>query len=429
MLDMLGVRHLMEGNVLVLPGHRLLVEEACSGVNSLFALLIAASLFLVAVRRPLIWSGLLLAGSVCWAGLSNMGRVVSIALAQARYDVDWSTGWQHETLGFAITGLALLMLACTDRFLAFLLGPITRSDGSRPHNPMCRAWNWCVGGGEPRRAPAAAGATGGLPASVSSGRTENGLASVLIPVFASPHFRGPTSSRLGRLLVASFMGLAILQLAGLTASALRDSGQLFYAEQLGRQDLFSRSDLPATLAGWKQVAYTTEEHDRQMCDFRHIWTYRLEGCECMVSIDYAFLGWHELSKCYVGNGWRVLQRTETGSGAGAGQEPEFYAEVEMTKPSGERGLLLFSLFTESGRVCDIRPRGLADRLAANPLWNGLPGTERFAAQESTLQVQVFVSPPAPLLPAERAAVQRLFLTARQKLLAAYNVKQREAADE
>ena len=425
-LDMLGVRHLMEGNVLVLPGHRLLVEEACSGVNSLFALLVATSLFLVAARRPLIWSGLLLAGSVCWAGLSNMGRVVSIAFVQARYDVDWSTGWQHEALGFAMTGLALLMLACTDRFLAFLLRPITRSDGSLPQNSLCRAWNWCVGSGKLEDNPAAAD---GLSASVSSQTAANCPAPVPLPVSASPHLRVSASPLLRRLLVAGFVVLAILQLAGLSASALRHSRQSFHAAQLGRQDLFRRSDLPATLANWNQVGYTDEEHDRTMGDFRHIWTYRREGCECIVSIDYAFHGWHELSACYVAIGWKVLQRTEKGPGSEAAREPEFYAEVEMSKPGGERGLLLFSLFSESGRVRSTGPRGLVERLAANPLWNGLPGMERFTAQESTLQVQVFVAPQAPLLPAEREAVERLFLAARQELLAAYNVKQREAADE
>ena len=39
LLDVVGVQHLMEGNVLVLPGHRMLVDEACSGVNSVLVLL------------------------------------------------------------------------------------------------------------------------------------------------------------------------------------------------------------------------------------------------------------------------------------------------------------------------------------------------------------------------------------------------------
>ncbi len=74
-LDVVGVRHLMEGNVLVLPGQRMLVEEACSGVNSLLVLLSVTALFVVAARRPLLWAGLLLASSVAWAWLANVARV------------------------------------------------------------------------------------------------------------------------------------------------------------------------------------------------------------------------------------------------------------------------------------------------------------------------------------------------------------------
>ena len=91
-LDVLGVRHLVEGNVLVLPGHRLLVAEACSGVNSLFTLLIATALFVVGLGVPLVRSVLLLAGSVFWAGLMNMLRVVTVALAQSWCGVDLSCG-------------------------------------------------------------------------------------------------------------------------------------------------------------------------------------------------------------------------------------------------------------------------------------------------------------------------------------------------
>ena len=76
-LDVFGVRHLMEGNVLVLPEHRLLVEEACSGIYSLFTLLTFTALFVVAVRRPLRHAALLLASTVCWAWLMNIARVVS----------------------------------------------------------------------------------------------------------------------------------------------------------------------------------------------------------------------------------------------------------------------------------------------------------------------------------------------------------------
>ena len=97
-LDVFGVRHLMEGNVLVLPGHRLFVEEACSGVSSLFTLLSATACLLVFVRRPLLWSALLLAASVFWAGVANTARVVTVALGPVHDDFDLSRAGSTKRL-------------------------------------------------------------------------------------------------------------------------------------------------------------------------------------------------------------------------------------------------------------------------------------------------------------------------------------------
>jgi exosortase len=93
MLDVVGVRHLPHSNVVELPGRRLFVDEACSGVNSLFVLFAATAVFVVAAKRPLVWSALLLATSVFWAAVANTARVTTIAIAQSRYDVDLSSGW------------------------------------------------------------------------------------------------------------------------------------------------------------------------------------------------------------------------------------------------------------------------------------------------------------------------------------------------
>jgi exosortase/archaeosortase family protein len=146
MLDVVGVRHLHQGNVIELPGHRMFVDEACSGVNSLFVLFAATAVFVVAANRPLVWSALLLATSVFWAAVANTVRVTTIASAQSRYDVDLSSGWQHQTLGFTTVGLAMLMLVSTDRILAFLLQPIPLHDEGGRANPLSKIWNRCVAG-------------------------------------------------------------------------------------------------------------------------------------------------------------------------------------------------------------------------------------------------------------------------------------------
>ena len=77
-LDFLGTYHVMAGNVVEINARRLLVEEACSGVNSLFSVL-ACTLFLVFLcRRPPVRACLLLAAAMAWVLTANVARVVGV---------------------------------------------------------------------------------------------------------------------------------------------------------------------------------------------------------------------------------------------------------------------------------------------------------------------------------------------------------------
>jgi len=409
-LDVLGVRHLVEGNVLVLPGHRLLVAEACSGVNSLFTLLSATALAVVVARRPLVRSVLLLAASVFWAGLMNMLRVVTVTLAQSWCGVNLSSGWPHEALGFVTVGLALLLVASTDRLLAFLLGPIEFL-GVRPRrNPFSKAWNWCLEGGDPAAAaPVAArpadGATTGRGVWAGAGRANWAM-------------------------VAGFALLAMVQLSGAALAVFSGRAKTPGPALLARADLFHREDLPASVGDWKQVQYSVGDYDptRDIGAYRQIWGYqRDERCRAAVSADYPFGGWHDLSMCYVADGWRVVSRVEQPSQAEAASLPDPYLEVSLAKADGQQGLLLFSLISPAGRGLDVPQRStwkrMIARFAGNPLTQWMPHSSGFSGRETTLQAQVFVASPAPLLAAEREAVRALFVILRQKLMSAYTQRQ------
>ena len=64
LLDLVPVAHVMSGHVIEVSGKRLLVEEACSGVHSLFSVLTSAFFFLLWTRCPPIRSALVLAEEV-----------------------------------------------------------------------------------------------------------------------------------------------------------------------------------------------------------------------------------------------------------------------------------------------------------------------------------------------------------------------------
>ncbi len=122
-LDTLGVLHLLDGNVVQISGRRLLVEEACSGVSSLVAILASALFLILWLRRP--WSGalLLIASAIGWVLVCNVVRVVTIAYVFDRWALDLSAGRKHDLLGLGCFALAVLLIWSTDRLFLFLVPP------------------------------------------------------------------------------------------------------------------------------------------------------------------------------------------------------------------------------------------------------------------------------------------------------------------
>ena len=159
LLDLMSLTHLREGTVIELPDRRLLVEEACSGVQSLFALFAMTGLYVVWHRRGFLHAMLLLVSAVGWAMFANLLRIGAIVIAAAQWDVDLSTGWQHEAIGFVAFGFGLLMMASTDLILGFLLDPIEGERLRTEDETSYRVriwWNRLICGWRPVRKTSAA---------------------------------------------------------------------------------------------------------------------------------------------------------------------------------------------------------------------------------------------------------------------------------
>jgi len=458
-LDILGVRHLVEGHVLELPGQRLFVEEACSGVNSLFVLLAATALFIVATRRPVMWTGLLLASSVFWAGSANVGRVVTVAVAQSWWNIDLTSGFGHEVLGITVVGIALLLLASTDRLLAFLLGQIdlrARYDVDYDEeeevavNPLSNAWNRFVGDDglvlaavgsdaildnpKPQRGDA-------LLPRLRFGlldRTDEKQDDDIYPPHADSGTdaaaRGPAvHARGGRtlhLIVVGFVLLAVLQVVGLVSSGARPF--VDHRDWFLRSGLFDGFGLPAALDGWAQVEVAIRERDSGNSSGVHstAWYYRSGSCICRIAVDYPFSHWHDLSDCYAAQGWTIDDRTVHRSDLDSGVEHDPYVEVQMTGPGDQHGLLLFSMVDQEGRAppCDQTVYGKCmKRIDENPLRCLLAG-HVVPLVDSTFQVQTLCSSSESLSASQRQAVRRLFFQARRQIVSAYRVRRQRSSD-
>ncbi len=100
LLDVLGVDHVREGVLIEIASKTLFVEEACSGVQSLFSLMAVAAVLAVWHRRPLVHTVLLLISAFLGAGAMNVLRTVAIVYGLDQVGIDLLSEPQHTILGW-----------------------------------------------------------------------------------------------------------------------------------------------------------------------------------------------------------------------------------------------------------------------------------------------------------------------------------------
>ncbi len=142
LLDLMGIVHRLAGNVFFLKDGALFVEEACSGVQSIFTLLFCALMLVVWLRRSPALIPFYIVSAIVWALAMNIVRVTAIAVAQDWYGIDLAHGWKHEVLGYSCLVVAGLLLWSSDRFFLVAFFPVPRAEVRHaPANPIVNAWN------------------------------------------------------------------------------------------------------------------------------------------------------------------------------------------------------------------------------------------------------------------------------------------------
>jgi len=129
-----------------------------------------------------------------------------------------------------------------------------------------------------------------------------------------------------------------------------------------RGDMVLTADgLPPVLDGWNQVRFTPAADPVVVADreswWVHAWNYSKGSCTAFVSLDQApWVAWHELSACYVANGWKIADRTvyEVDDPAGGVWH---CVVVDLQKGNFDRGLLCFSLFGSDGTAMEALYQG------------------------------------------------------------------------
>ncbi|MBB73879.1 MAG: hypothetical protein CMJ75_05120, partial [Planctomycetaceae bacterium] len=267
-LDLLGYRHLVRGVVIEVPGHSFLIEEACSGINSLFAALTCALFYAMLLRSGVLRTLALLVLTTLWVVAANAVRVALVTIAGSQWDLPLTEGVGHAAVGFVLFAFVLVMVLSTDRLLLFL---VPRSEAI-----------WQSGWSQARRL---------FPEFVLRRLAPTSDASVTTEP-SRPVVR-PAAYLLGS-------PITWISLASLTGLVLLQASDFLLARSAALPpDLLASSDsqlLPAEWNGWRLT--NSEQIQRKANNVNGMlsrtWTYVRGPLSVVVSIDGPFVGWHNL---------------------------------------------------------------------------------------------------------------------------------------
>jgi exosortase len=371
-LDFLGVYHVMAGNVVEVSGQKLLVEQACGGINSLLAILACTLFYIFFARRPLAASILLILAAAAWVLVANVARVVGMAYLYTRWGLDLTAGWRHEAFGLGLFALALLMIWSTDRLLQFFLAP---------------------------------SASGPLPKGNDASMPDQA---------SRPTFRGTwlTAWPIG-------VAYALLAMAHLALYVTDGHGDSTHSGPViaGLESLKEES-LPDRVGDYRRLAFAVHSRNpgSEFGEVSRVWTYQHEAHTATVSLDYTFPGWHDLSRCYTSQGWSIDRETVV--------PEEGHVMLQLSKPGYRTGYLLFCQFDRQGELLSPRTSGAGLSLTrqASVLnrwlsrWRGVNVESATDSEGPIYQAQLFIEGYSPLSLEEQTKAGQLFVKAREQLL-------------
>lgn len=403
-LDALHIPNFLQGNVIQIADHTLFVEEACSGVTSLYSLIALALIYSVLQRRSLAPSLLLLLVTPLVAINGNILRLLIIVLGFEWLSMDLTHGLPHDIVGistFLASGVALM---CSARILDLIIAPIPKLKSDK--SIFRRAFNVLVG----------------WPKLSLDSNDEDDVdeqAEMEHKIGNAEVF--PIQLRIGG--VPLWLAVFVPYLCILVPPSMVFLWAVTKSESsfsLGIEDQIAKK-FPTVEAlpkefdnGWKRNGYneSTRELRSLIGQHSHTWRYTKGDKAFLVSLDFAFHGWHGLEQCYRNSGWTVgnVRMAETES------SPWSWVECDMANELGIKGYLWYSLFDEFGRdfEMDVEGLGVDIRFARQTILDRFRGDgEREVPM--TFQIQIFIESGPPLSDEEHEEIRALFVVIREQI--------------
>ena len=393
-LEFMGVLHTISGVAIRTATKSYMVEEACSGIQSLFAAVYAITFLGIYCRYGWLRSLLMIFLTVFWVIAANGLRVFALVYSDARFQVPLESGWRHEALGVFTYATALLLTLSTDQFLRFLF-PVMSED----------LMDVQVEFDEQVRRPLQAFMFGLLDRPRVVGRLAVIAPAVLFGLF--------------------FVGGGIVAARTLFISEKITTASALPSHFESNMQPFSQDSLPGEINGWKSTGFDeiTRGPEDVFGGLRSSqWSYAGHGLNVIISLDGYYDAWHRLSMCYSGLGWIVdsaKNRASIQTLPDGREAAIWHTEYHMYRDLRTRGVVLFSCF--DSHLTSVAPPpveenvriALQDRLRTALRWEKPPTA---AYVPPVFQVQLLVEADREIQPHEHAALLVMFQKVRAELL-------------
>ena len=478
LLDVLGIYHLMDGNIVEVNGRPFLVDQACSGISSLLVVIIGTLFYTFWYRLTPLRGALLMLTAVFWVLYGNVVRILTVVIVSSQTGLDLTSGWKHTALGLLIFVLMMAMVLSTDHLSAFLAAASgaawrslrfrkRRASGASKSKPGLALK---LGGGSSRssrrssssrssrpsssprspagpvaESPAAFAPVETPDASVAPPETPDGAepgalespgdanaGSTPFPAFPPlepPDERGrhrepvdptvlPDVRRTWVGSKAAALAFGLLLLPGFAMPGVRWHDVLItHNPYVGRFEALGEDAMPERIGPFVRTDFKTEtrESNNSWGEFSRTWQYRGQGRVVSVSLDYQFIEWHELTVCYTGTGWKLDARMPHPDHEAASGP---WVEAQLANLQGAQGYLRYGLYDHRGRaLTPVDSRGTVESLKGRlESWVRVAKEGASDGQPLTYQLQVFALGDRQPTEAERRPLADLYEAFRTTVL-------------
>ncbi|MEI8294659.1 MAG: exosortase U [bacterium] len=369
-LDFMLIPNERTGLVIEIPGMRLLVEEACSGINSILFMTFVCVFYAMWRKRSLLFTLVLYVFTIGCVLFGNLIRIIVGAWAFYHYKLEILTGWKHTAIGLVLTASYIGLILVAEKLLR---NPESRYD-EMDHDPSA-----------PKES---------LWASIHLGLGFKALTVVLV-----------------------FLGLVQL-VRGWDFHVQREGTKKVNSTKFDGSALFV---LPSDVDGWKLVSdpkpkshFAAYEDGVQS----HIWRLEKDGLQAIVSLDYPFFGYHDVTVCYRNSGWTMLASKLVQASEENGLIPNM--EVLLAREGGLKGILLYSTVDEGGVWLEDSPDRSAYNAEGKPLEEGnlmerllrrlrlIPYANESYDMAVNFRIQTLAAARGGLSSAQRRDIEKLF---------------------